>query len=482
MKQKRAYLVVDIGTGNIRVAVVSTDGKILGIGRENMPYHRDNRYQDAIYFLPDDLWQLILGLANQALSEAGEVHINAITATSQREGIVVCNVDGQALLGMPNIDHRGRAWEGNLTEKDLVYHISGRYPTSLFSAFKLVGLREVCPEIFQQVATFMSISDWVQYMFSGVYGYEHSQASETLLYDVAEKSWSMSMVKLFDLSATILPPLRDAGFILGPIIPYVAEQLGIASDAVVVVGGSDTQLAIHSMVPSPDDILIVSGTTTPITKLVDTYETDKQQRTWTSRHTDTDYFILEANAGVTGLNYQRLKEIFYPNEGYEVIESELKGLDSAHCMASLGSLIADEGAPVTTGGFVFPVPVSHELKRADFVFAVMWDMACSIYENYRFLCQVSPHEKPYIWACGGGMESLRLCQFLANLTGKSIRLRDTFRQSTVLGGAFLCNQALQVENVAPELLREIFPEKDVQVEALYQAWKSTRKFYKQVTK
>ena len=33
--------------------------------------------------------------------------------------------------------------------------------------------------------------------------------------------------------------------------------------------------------------------------------------------------MFEANAGVTGLNYQRLKKIFYPNESYEVIEQEL---------------------------------------------------------------------------------------------------------------------------------------------------------------
>jgi autoinducer 2 (AI-2) kinase len=86
---------------------------------------------------------------------------------------------------------------------------------------------------------------------------------------------------------------------------------------VVVVGGSDTQLAIMSMQPSVDDIVIVSGTTTPIIKIADNYVTDDLERTWTSRHTDETSFLLEANAGVTGLNYQRLKEIFYPNEPYE---------------------------------------------------------------------------------------------------------------------------------------------------------------------
>ena len=84
-------------------------------------------------------------------------------------------------------------------------------------------------------------------------------------------------------------------------------------------------------------MVIVSGTTTPIIKITGEYITDDQERTWTNRHTDERSFILEANAGVTGLNYQRLKEIFYPNEGYDVIEKELTGSYpfSMHCFAGL---------------------------------------------------------------------------------------------------------------------------------------------------
>src|SRR5690606_4049297 len=210
-------------------------------------------------------------------------------------------------------------------------------------------------------------------------------------------------------------------------------------EAAVVVGGGDTQLAIRSMEPSANDVVIVSGTTTPIIKIVRDYEKDEQQRTWTSRHIDQENFILEANAGVTGLNYQRLKEIFYPNEGYDVIERELEEITYAQCVASLGSLIAEEEQPLTKGGFIFNAPVSHQLTRGSFVFSILWDIACSIFENYKFLCDVSSHERSYIWACGGGMESRKLRQFLANLFNKSIRITDTYRQASVLGGVFVCN-------------------------------------------
>ena len=480
MAKKEAYLIVDIGTGNARVAVCATDGEILSIKRENVHYESDLKYDDSIYFNPEELWTQILKLSKEALAESGEVQINAITATSQREGIVVVDAAGKSLLGMPNIDHRGRKWEINLKDKDLVYNLSGRYPTSLFSAFKLVGVREVYPELFYQIASVMSISDWIQFQFSGIHGYEHSQASETLLYDVEQKSWSAALLEQFQLPASILPEVKDSGSILGKVKPEVAELFEINPDAVVVVGGGDTQLAIRSMEPSANDVVIVSGTTTPIIKIVNSYEKDDEQRTWTSRHIDADNFILEANAGVTGLNYQRLKEIFYPNEGYDVIEKELEDATYSQCVASLGSLIADEEEPLTKGGFIFNAPVSHQLTRGSFVFAVLWDIACSIYENYKFLDAVSPHQESYIWACGGGVESRKLRQFIANLFGKSIKIRDTFRQASVLGGVFLCNDALGVKNVSPELLEEVHPQDHEEFEKLYQEWRNARKTFKQV--
>jgi autoinducer 2 (AI-2) kinase len=157
--------------------------------------------------------------------------------------------------------------------------------------------------------------------------------------------------------------LKQSGTILGTILPEIAVSLGISNKAVIVVGGSDTQLAIMSMQPSVDDIVIVSGTTTPIIKIVDNYVTDDLERTWTGRHTDETSFLLEANAGVTGLNYQRLKEIFYPNESYEIIEQEVGAIKDSHCVAALGSLLAGEKTPLIRGGFVFNTPVSHLLGR-----------------------------------------------------------------------------------------------------------------------
>jgi autoinducer 2 (AI-2) kinase len=417
-------------------------------------------------------------LARTVTDSLSGITVKAFTATSQREGIVLLGNNGESLVGLPNIDHRGREWEDIVPDKSMVYRLTGRYPTSLFSAFKLLGIQKRWKEIWSSCTSFVSISDWVEYKLSGVVKYEHSQASETLLYDVASRKWSEELCDIFGLSSSLLPPLQDAGSIIGPVLAGVATDFNVSTGAVVVVGGGDTQLAIKSTQPTVDDIVIVSGTTTPIVKLVDSYKLDENERTWTSRDIDPTRLVFEANAGVTGLNFQRLKEIFYPNEGYDIIEKELAATKDHICTASLGSLVADEKSSLIKGGFIFPTPVSHLLKRGHFVWATMVDIACSITENYKILNELTGQPKDYIWACGGGLQSPTLRSLLAGLMNKKVQVRHGFEQSSVIGGALICNEALQASAVFNDAIEVVHPQQQEFYARLYNEWKKTRAHFR----
>ena len=104
------------------------------------------------------------------------------------------------------------------------------------------------------------------------------------------------------------------------------------------------------------------------------------------------------------------------------IEKEVSEIKEFQCLASLGSLLADEKVPLTKGGFIFDAPVSHRLTRGSFVWATLWDIACSIHENYKSLVEVTSHNKDYVWACGGGAQSKILRQFIASLLNKKIMI------------------------------------------------------------
>lgn len=481
MAQQDAYLVLDIGTGNVRSAIVNPEGNILGVARADIRYYRDELYPESIFFKPDELLKQLQELTAVALKQAGSVKLRAATTTSQREGIVLIDRNGKAVIGLPNIDHRGREWEDQYPGKSRIYELTGRYPGSLFSAYKMVGIRERRKEIWNELSFFLSISDWAAWELSGIPVYEHSQASETLLYDVAAGKWSDELCELFDISRIILPTLSQSGSIVGPVRKSLADAWSLDPSMVIVTGGGDTQLAIKSTCPSVGDVVIVSGTTTPVVKLEGNYILDKAERTWTSRDILKDRFVFEANAGVTGLNYQRLKEVFYPNESYDVIEKELAQNTYTNCVASLGSLIADEKKPVTRGGFVFPVPVSHELTRSSFVWATLIDISFSIAANYEVLKEVSGHDAGYIWACGGGLQSKTLRRMIAAITGRDVRVRKGFEQASVVGAAMLCNEALDLavatKDSQPEVLTADATSSNM-YKPFYKQWKETREKFR----
>ena len=477
MKRQDAYLVLDIGTGNVRSAIVSPSGNILGVARADIRYYRDELYPESIYFKPDELWGQLKELTEQALQQAGEVHIKAATTTSQREGIVLVDQSGKAVIGLPNIDHRGREWEDLYPDKSRIYQLTGRYPTSLFSAYKLAGIRERRIDVWNNLSFFLSISDWAAWELSGIPVYEHSQASETLLYDVAAGKWSEALCELFGISQKVLPSLSPSGSVVGKVKKSIAGSWKLDAETSIVTGGGDTQMAIKSTSPSVGDVVIVSGTTTPVVKLEGSYITDKKERTWTSRDIAAGRFVFEANAGVTGLNYQRLKEVFYPTEGYDVIEKELAENTYRRCTASLGSLVAGEKKPVLQGGFLFPVPVSHELSRSSFVWATLLDISFSIAENYKVLAEVSGHDAGYIWACGGGLQSKALRNMIAAVTGKEIRVSNGFEQASVVGGAMLCNEALRlaVHREGDVLESSVARAEEAETyKVFYDQWKATR--------
>ncbi len=474
----KAYLIIDIGTGNVRVALVETTGGLLWVGRDDVHYREDGKTEDALYFEPDLLWGQIVTLIKAALLENRGVDIVAITSSSQREGVVLVDHSGASVVGFPNHDHRGRALEDLIEDKDMVYKLTGRYPTSLFSALKVVAYREKYPEEWRQVDCFMSISDWAQYRLCGVKGYEHAQASETLLYDVENKRWSDQLLSVFKIEQSKVPPLLFSGTRLGTLKKEVAGQLGLDPNIPVFVGGADTQLAVKSTRPDTGDVVIVSGTTTPLVKIGDHYELDDQQRSWTNSHLNKEQYILETNCGVTGLNYQRIKSIFYPNDSYETMEAEMDKIKEPASFACLGSLLADDRQVVTRGGFLFNVPVMTELSRADFAFAALWDIACSIKANFDCLVDISGYDRDYLWCCGGGFQSRLLRTFVSGLIQKKLLFRSGYQQASVSGAAVVCSERLGNYEELDDTVEVVRPKVSEHYRFWYEKWRETREALK----
>jgi xylulokinase len=108
-----------------------------------------------------------------------------------------------------------------------------------FSAPKLLWVREHDPRQFERAKTFLLPKDFIRFRLTGERASEVSDASGTLLFDVARRQWSGEMLSALGLDASLLPTVHESPVASGRVRADVAAELGLPAGTPVVGGGGD---------------------------------------------------------------------------------------------------------------------------------------------------------------------------------------------------------------------------------------------------
>ena len=398
-----------------------------------------------------------------------------MSSAGARQSIVLLDRSGCPFYGLPNIDNRGREYMHTIQDRDTVYRLSGKWVTEDFCAAKLLGFRMRYPELYEQVGTVLSISEWIAPIFTGVSAMEPSQACETQLYDLESGAWSQRLCDSYGVGKELLPPLLPAGAVIAPILPAYRRELNMTEDAVFIMGGADTQVALKQTALATGDIAVVSGTTSPVVTVTEAKYYDPLQRVWTDANLGGKDFLVEMNPGVTGLNYQRVKASLGSDMSYGSLEEAYAKKADFQCTASFSSLLFYRQQSLRKGGFFTRSPMGAELDRIDMMWAVLGDIACSIYEQLSHLTGLVGNSRDYVLGCGGGFQSGTLCQMLADLSGREVRLTPGFEQATVQGLISICNETLGLPGGVSGGEKICYiPRKDQLIHAYYPLWMENR--------
>ena len=116
---------------------------------------------------PDRLWHIVCDVTGTALNNAGikAEELAAVSATSQREGMVFLDSTGKELYAGPNIDLRA-VTEGISIDTQYardIHSITGHLPSLMFAPAKLKWFENNRPELYKRISTVLTISDWIVY-------------------------------------------------------------------------------------------------------------------------------------------------------------------------------------------------------------------------------------------------------------------------------------------------------------------------------
>ncbi len=435
------YLMVDLGTGNSRVAIVSSQGDIVDIISFANTYYPDPLYADAQFFLPEEWEERIIAACRELMGRNPGVVIRAVSSAGARQSIVLLDKDGKAFYGLPNIDNRGYAYLNEIPDHQGIYRKSGKWVTEDFDAAKLYGLRKKRPDYYDHIVKITSLSEWIGYIFTHEVFCEPSQACEIQLYDIRNRRWSSTLCKAYQIDMAILPELRCAGDAI-PVLPEYRALLNMPEDGVFLVGGADTQVAAIQTGLAGGEIAVVSGTTSPVVAKMDTASYDEKQRIWVDSGLGAQGYLAETNPGVTGLNYQKFYTNVCADLGYDRLEKAYAEKTGFSCTAAFSSLLFHERRGLRKGGFFARSPMGDGLDRVDMAWAVLGDIACSVDEQLTSLKELTGNSPKTLLGCGGGFQSGTLCQMLSDLSGMELVLRDGYRQATLMGLVALCNATM----------------------------------------
>ena len=267
MSDDRLILALDQGTTSSRAVLVDREGAIVASTQQELTQHYPQPgwvEQD-----PHEIWATQRDTGREVLAQAGAgpERIRAIGITNQRETTVVWDrTTGEPVA--PAIVWQDRrtaeACEGLRRTgcEPLVRRTTGLLLDPYFSATKLRWILESVPDAMRRAQAgelaFGTVDTWLIWRLTG--GRSHltdaTNASRTLLYDIARGDWDDGMLELFGVPREVLPAVRDS---CGVIAETEPEVFGAAIPVAGVAG--DQQAALFGQAcTSPGLTKVTYGT------------------------------------------------------------------------------------------------------------------------------------------------------------------------------------------------------------------------------
>jgi xylulokinase len=252
---------LDLGTSSAKAVVIDTEGTVLS--QASAGYAVTAVMAGYAESDPGDWWNAVTACAREAVYAAG-TRPAAIGLSGQMHGLVLTSPEGAALRPAL-LWADGRAAGVLRAYRHLGPRALARLANPLAPGMAgplLVWLAQNEPRAYRDARWALQPKDWLRARLTGEFHAEPSDASATLLYDLAGDHWDLETVSALGLDASMLAPLLpSAGALAGRLSPQAAAELGLPAGLPVAAGAADTAAAaLGSGVVSGDDVQLTVGT------------------------------------------------------------------------------------------------------------------------------------------------------------------------------------------------------------------------------
>lgn len=257
---------IDVGTSGTKTIAIDDKGTILASAMAEYPcdYPRPGWSEQD----PSHWWRATIATIRDVLSQASlkPADIAGVGLSGQMHGSVFLDDQGRVIRkALLWNDQRTRAECNEIEEaaggREALVRLVGNPALTGFTAPKILWLRNHEPQCWEQVRQVLLPKDYIRYRLSGTYATEVSDASGTLLLDVANRRWSRELLGMLDLDPAILPDCYESPEVSAHVGEIGSEATGLAKGTPIVGGGGDQPAsAVGNGIVRPGAVSATLGT------------------------------------------------------------------------------------------------------------------------------------------------------------------------------------------------------------------------------
>jgi len=440
-------LAIDEGTTGVTCLVIAADGRIVGRG-----YREITQYFPRPGWVEHDPSELIahtVEAGREAIAQAG-VAPDAIGITNQRETVVVW----ERATGRPV--HRAIVWQDRRTaprcaelapRAEWIRERTGLVVDPYFSATKLEWLlreERLLDRYPPGALAAGTVDSWLIWTFTGgaVHATDHTNASRTMLYDIATRDWSDALCALFGVPRAMLPEVRRSSGEFGAArAEFFGREIpirGVAGDQQAALFGQGcwTPGLGKNTYGTGAFLLLNAGAERPVAPpgILTTVACDA---------TGAPVYALEAAIFIAGAAVQWLRDglgVVAQAAETEGLAASLASNEGVYFVPALVGLGAPAWEPEARGTIV---GLTRGTGRAHLARAALEAMAYSTADVVDSMVEVSGTAFDRLRVDGGATQNDWLMQFQADVLGVDVE-RPQNVETTAFGAAGLAGIAAGV--------------------------------------
>lgn len=261
MSSPPLILAVDLGTSSMKVALITAHGQVLGWEAESVRLilTSDGGAEQST----DDWWHAFLVAAGRLLGRGlvPRQAVRAVCCSTQGEGTLPVDADGNPLMNcILWMDMRGaqplkQHFRGTLNLTGLGLRstlrwirLTGGMPslTGKDPAGHMLLIRNRFPEIYTRTYKFLNVLDYMNLRLTGWFAATFDSILTSWVTDNRNPDgihYHPDLVRRSGVDASKFPEIVPCTAVLGPLLPQVAESLGLSPEVQVVAGAIDNTAA-----------------------------------------------------------------------------------------------------------------------------------------------------------------------------------------------------------------------------------------------